>query len=480
MRESLWGGRIGDHARDRGPWSSALPWAILGATAVWLLLIVRQLPCRTTTVANRPNAMYRMCYSDIHALYQSAHLGRMASPFNLEQPVLTGTFIGVMRAIAQALGAPSNPAQDLQAELVGANVFLAVNAVALFACFLILVVAAVQRTATRPFDGLMVAAAPAVATTGLIGWDLFGVMLTALGVWAWSRRRPALAGALLGLGIAATLYPVLVFVPLLALGLRTRRIRPVATAAGAAVVAWLVPNLAVLATNPTGWQYFWSMNLKRKADLGSPWYGLQVLGITVPQVSALTAILEVAGAAAIIALAWYAPRRPRLGQLAFLILVWFLLVNKVYSPQYALWLLPFVVLARPVWRDWAVWSIGELVYFAAVWGHLAGTTKTPGTNMDRIYVAAIIVRILAQAWVASRVLHDIAHPDDDPLRADGADDVHGGVFDGARDAVSSDRVPGGPGALVDHDTPGGPGAPLDHRPPVNPAATAAPTPEVIA
>ena len=45
------------------------------------------------------------------------------------------------------------------------------------------------------------------------------------------------------------------------------------------------------------------------------------------------------------------PTTPRLAQLGFLIVAGFLLVNKVYSPQYVLWLLPLAVLARPRWRD---------------------------------------------------------------------------------------------------------------------------------
>ena len=51
-----------------------------------------------------------------------------------------------------------------------------------------------------------------------------------------------------------------------------------------------------------------------------------------------------------------APETPRLAQLGFLIVVGFLLVNKVYSPQYVLWLLPLAALARPRWRDQLIWQ----------------------------------------------------------------------------------------------------------------------------
>ena len=43
-------------------------------------------------------------------------------------------------------------------------------------------------------------------------------------------------------------------------------------------------------------------------------------------------------------LALMAPRRPRVAQLVFLVMVAFVLTNKVYSPQYVLWLSPLAVL----------------------------------------------------------------------------------------------------------------------------------------
>ena len=70
-------------------------------------------------------------------------------------------------------------------------------------------------------------------------------------------------------------------------------------------------------------------------------------------------------------LALLAPRRPRLPQLLFLVVVAFLLVNKVYSPQYVLWLLPLAALARPRWRDLLIWQACEIFYFFAIWMHIA-------------------------------------------------------------------------------------------------------------
>ena len=71
-------------------------------------------------------------------------------------------------------------------------------------------------------------------------------------------------------------------------------------------------------------------------------------------------------------LALAARRRPRLPQLCFLTLALFLVLNKVYSPQYVLWLLPFAVLARPRWRAFIVWQAAEIIYFLGIWMYLLG------------------------------------------------------------------------------------------------------------
>lgn len=52
----------------------------------------------------------------------------------------------------------------------------------------------------------------------------------------------------------------------------------------------------------------------------------------------VTAVLMVLAFVAIAALALRAPRPPAVAELAFLTVAAFLLLNKVWSPQYSLWL----------------------------------------------------------------------------------------------------------------------------------------------
>jgi hypothetical protein len=98
-----------------------------------------------------------------------------------------------------------------------------------------------------------------------------------------------------------------------------------------------------------------------------------------------------------------------------------------------LWLLPFVVLARPRWRDWLVFTAGELIYFVAIWWHLAGVLSPADSSADRIYWLAVIIRLGTQLWVVALVVRDILRPAHDPVRRGGLDDPTGGVLDGATD-----------------------------------------------
>lgn len=417
------GSPLGRRALAAGSWFAPAPWLYWVATCTWFVLVLRQWPC-----VQDASAQYRAgCYSDITALWSPRGFDTAAVPYfdaDLEYPVLTGGFIHVSRLL---LGA-------LPIETSWQN-FLGLSAVLLFGCFLALVAAHVRLAADagRGWDALMIAASPLVVASGLINWDLLPVALTSLALLAWARRRPWLAGVLIGLGTAAKLYPVLLLGALLVLCLRAGRLRPALQACAGAVLAWLVVNLPVLAGTPTGWLHFWTFNAERAADLGSLWYVLAHLGWPVPNLSAVMLACMVLGGLVVVGLAMVAPRRPRVAQVAFLLVWVFCLFSSVYSPQYMLWLLPLLVLARPVWRDWALFTAAELVYWLAVWSYLDGALYA-GDGRPVLYFVAILVRVGVQVWLAALVVRDMLRPWQDPVRVGHLDDPGGGVLDHAPDA----------------------------------------------
>ena len=128
-----------------------------------------------------------------------------------------------------------------------------------------------------------------------------------------------------------------------------------AAGCGTSVTRWppssspgCVVNLPALWLAPDAWRASGPSTPTATGDLGSIWYVL-VAGQTpgaAPEPGQRRAVRSRLPAS-IALLILFAPRRPRFGAVAFLVIVAFLLTNKVYSPQYVLWLLPFVVLARP-------------------------------------------------------------------------------------------------------------------------------------
>ena len=446
MSERL-GGPLGRYARlVRDFWSPARVILVV-ATLTYVVGMIFRLPCRVTTAGHSADTFKRLCYSDIPLLYADRGLLQGHTPYLdsgsypvLEYPVLTGWFLELERRVTVWLGAPTGTGLSAQQAVDATLRFTDVNQVLLGALFLVAVWAQVTTVVGRPWDAMMLAAAPTVAAAALVNWDLLPVALTATGVLAWSRRRPGLAGVLLGLGMAAKLYPALLLGPLLLLCLRSGRMRAFGVLLVGFVVSWTVVNLPVLVLAPHAWLDFWTFNADRSGDFGSLWYVFSLAGHDVPHLNAVSAGLFALACVLIGLLVVLAPRRPRFGAMAFLVVAAFLMTNKVYSPQYVLWLLPLVVLARPRWRDWWVFTAGELVYFVAIWWHLGGELSPGDGGADRVYWFAVLLRLATQAYVVVLVVRDALRPDDDPVRSGGVDDPTGGVLDGALDAPWRSRL----------------------------------------
>ena len=387
----------------------------------------------------------RLCYSDIPVLYQSTGLAQGQGVFaslNFEYPPVIGAVVEATRAMARLFGAHVGPDVTDQQVVDAAYIFFGVNAVVLFGCFLVVVathlhLAGRGASATVPNRGwqaVYVAAAPVVVAAGLINWDLVAVALTSLAVLLWARRSPIASGLVTGVAISAGIYPIVLVFALLLLCLRAGRMASWGWFVLGAWASWFAINVPVIVFARGTWDAFWTYHLNRGADLGSIWFVLDAAGLGMQHVGVLSGLLLVMLLGPIIILVVQAPRRPRLAQVVALVLIVVLIADRAYSPQYVLWLLPFVVLARPRTSDWAIWSFAEVLYWWAVWGHLEGALSAGGGGPDTLYWAAIVLRVGVQGWVAMQIVHDIRHPWDDPVRTGYVDDPTGGVLDHTPDA----------------------------------------------
>jgi uncharacterized membrane protein len=419
----------------------------LGSTSVLLaasvfgmvLAFAEKYPCRSGAWNYYAKQFQDGCYTDIYPLYYTEGLSAGKVPYAghpVEYPVLIGA---AMQAAAWLV-------RNVSVAIRGRE-FFDVTVVLLGIC----AVAAVLATARAAGPGtraqaLMVALSPAVILSAFVNWDLIAVALTALGIAAWAGRRLVWAGVLLGLGVAAKFYPLVVFGPLLLLCLRTGQLRAFGKTLAAAVLAWLAVDLPVLIGAPSGWAYFYVFSKDRGADWGSIWYLFEHDNLPVFGNTQLSALNEMSGALLIVAcalialLALAAPRRPRLPQLCFLVLAAFLMTNKVWSPQYVVWLVPLAVLARPRLWPYLLWQLAEVAYFFGIWGYLIfiyASQGNPVTGYGGLstgwYFAALLARFFTAALLSGYVVRDILSPERDVVRASGHDDPAGGILDQAED-----------------------------------------------
>jgi uncharacterized membrane protein len=451
--------RFGGGAEPSGSARIASLAAALGSTAVllvasvigMLLAFAEKLPCRAAVTAtgpaqgwlSYPNQFQRACYTDIYPLYYNEGLSAGQAPYAahpgshpVEYPVLIG---GAMQAVTWLV-------KNIDVTIRG-RAFFDVTAVLLAVCAVAGVLATARAAGVdRRWQALMVALSPALILNAFVNWDLIALALTALGLAAWAARRGIWAGVLFGLAVATKFYPLVVFGPLFLLCLRAGRLREFAKMMAAAILGWLAVNLPVMIAAPSGWAYFFVFSKERGADWGSVWYLFEHFNVPVlgnPELGAVNKLAEAffaAACAAIVLLALAAPRRPRLPQLCFLVLAAFLMTNKVWSPQYVVWLVPLAVLARPRLWPYLLWQAAEVAYFFGIWGYLlfvyiAEGHAVPGYQgvSSGWYFATLAARFLAVGLLAAYVVRDILRPERDVVRAQGHDDPAGGVLDEAGD-----------------------------------------------
>ena len=339
------------------------------------------------------------CYSDAVPFWGLRGVAAGQLPYieaRMEYPVLTGALIWLEGLVVRTIGGARGDAFDFLL------VVSLVNAALAFAVLRMMEHAGLPRSRLWWWAG----APPLVLYLGH-NWDMLAVAL-AVAAFLAARRGEALAGAALAaIGTAAKLFPVLLL-PLLGLGALFRRgatwhdrLTQAAALALTAIVFWGALNLPIALRAFDNWAEFYTFSSARSGTAASIWEIMAVQGWWGTDIATrnLWSFLAFAGgAAAIVTVGW---RRHGAAPWALFtpVLAWFLLTNKVYSPQFDLWLYPFLLLtARRLWPiAWFV--LGDLAaYWAEFWFFASPGGGGIGVTQGHIAVAAAL-RAGAMLWV---------------------------------------------------------------------------------
>ncbi|WP_188990379.1 glycosyltransferase family 87 protein [Saccharopolyspora thermophila] len=356
-----------------------------------------------------------VCYSDIQNLWIGRDIDRHVFPYVhggitadgslyggvVEYPVLTGVLMWLGALFARTDAG-----------------FLAASAL-LMAPFGLAVAWWLGRLSG--WRALVWALGPPLVLYAFHNWDLPVVACAVAAVYVVHRwtsvslpRRATVASVLLGLGFALKLYPAIFVLPLAlyvltggAEGTRRLDVRGALQVVGAAVGTAVLVNLPFAVAGFGGWLASFEFQARRQVDVStnSVWYwgfrhwtGDEGFQAAMGVVSPLLVLLSFAVACAV---GWL--RYERSGtypwiQVSAAMLCGFLLLHKVHSPQYTLWLLPFFVLLAVRWG----WIVAYLVADAAMgisifrWFYLYMTGAPSGVH-DGFTAQALMIGVWGRA-----------------------------------------------------------------------------------
>ena len=347
-----------------------------------------------------------LCYNDIQPLYSIRGIQAGDFPYveaslkegeglangAIEYPVLTGLFMWFVGTFVS-----DDP-----------NAYLKASAIAL-APFGLLTTFWLARLAG--LRALMWAAAPAIVLYAFHNWDLLVVAAAVAGLALWFKRRYTWAAVLFGVGAALKMYPIFFLGPLFlerwTSGDRKGAVRAVLVG----VATFAVINLPFVLINFEGWWATYEFHQLRGPNYDSFWQ-LRFPQLAPDDVNKISAALTLGTFLTVLVVGLFRTRsegRYPFVQACGALLAGFLLWNKVHSPQYTLWLLPFFVLlsVSVVW--WIAYTAVDLLVYVGIFRFLYETFHRHVAEEEAyaamkwgVYMRAVLLAALVVLFIFSR------------------------------------------------------------------------------
>lgn len=320
------------------------------------------------------------CYTDITSLYQARGFSKDIWPYgsgseSFEYPILSGLGIWLLSLVT------SDGPKGLLHFFI--NNILAISAFYLYLMYLL------SKIEKR--SALLLTLSPAVISALFINWDIWAIAPMVASFYLLQKERNFLSGALLSISISLKFFPIIFVIPVILLlrqqiPARNRFLQGL-------IMTTLIVNVPFMVTEFTGWSKFYIFNYHRGVDFGSIWYLFSLKGswinhlnwIVTPLIGALLVFI-------------YSRYRESFVGCTFMSAAIFFTLNKVYSPQYVLWLVVLALLFFPKNKIFvllfSLWQASELAYQYAIWHHilqLKGAVDGISTNS---YIGFSALRVI--------------------------------------------------------------------------------------
>jgi uncharacterized membrane protein len=356
-----------------------------------------------------------LCYNDIQPLFHARGVDRGLVPYTdvtVEYPVLIGTFMylaGRLLAFLTHVG--------LAAGYTDPSYFQ-ITALLLWPfSFAVTLLLRPRVTAGRLM--LWAIGTPTIFYT-FLNWDILAVAPLIWGLVEVEKRRWGWAGFAFALGASAKLFPAFVLpcAFLAAWAARDRKgasrlVNGFGLGVVLANVPWMIASLS-------GWMAVWKFHAARFPDLGTTWYWLGQAGSAYVRPSPWwnrvsggwgglvgTWGLAVFGLASLLILWVGWGRRDEPGgypvvPTGLAIIASFMVLSKVHSPQYALWVMPLIAMVDIPWRQVLAYLASDAVLFVSGWWwYTKPNPFTPPAPMaEKIFVLAVFARSIALIVIA--------------------------------------------------------------------------------
>lgn len=426
-----------DHSRR----SRVAPlWLAIAATALGLLLAYGlKSPCTRhhwggTGRGQESYEYSRLCYNDLQPLFEVRGIGKGLMPYRdvqLEYPVLTGMFMDATGRLLRGLSERSI--------LENTNPHYFTLSAILLAPFA-LAVTLLLRTHVRA-DRLMIwAVGSPIVLYSFHNWDLLAVAGATWGLVAIERGRDAEGGVALGLGASAKLYPAFFLPPALLARFHTagwRGTRPLLVwfvlaallvnlpwifiASGVSPIfddprwAEVASSIEIRSPEKNGWLGIWTYHAGRYPDFGTVWFWIAHHGRRLfpatwwspgqagyrDFVSVMSLALFAASSSWFLIRGWRRRTQAEgypVAAVSLGIVCLFLLVSKVHSPQYALWVAPLLAMVAVPWRAvLAYLGVDLAVYVSGFYWFTVFDAPAPAWK--GIFEVAVLSRAAALLWL---------------------------------------------------------------------------------